>query len=54
MRQDQLAGFEDQPSLFGPEDRDLLDRIAEQATEADYAATEYLLRQAERMGAEQK
>jgi hypothetical protein len=46
MRADQLPGFEDQLSLFGPEDRDLLDDIAAQATEADYAATEYLLKQA--------
>lgn len=43
MRQDQLAGFEDQPSLFSADDRDLLDKIAEQATEADYAATADLL-----------
>lgn len=46
MRQDQLVGFEDQPSLFSADDRDLLDKIAEQATDADYAATEYLLKQA--------
>jgi hypothetical protein len=46
MRADQLPGFEDQPSLFGPEDRDLLDDIAAQATEADYEATAYLLKQA--------
>jgi hypothetical protein len=50
MRQDQLMGFEDQPSLFGAEDRDLLDKIAAQATEADYEATEYLLRQVKAKG----
>jgi hypothetical protein len=45
-RQDALPGFEDQPSLFGPEDRDLLDAIAAQATEEDYRATAELLRAA--------
>jgi hypothetical protein len=46
VRQDQLGGFEDQPSLFGAEDRDLLDAIAAQATEADYEATRELLKAA--------
>lgn len=47
-RQDQLPGLEEQPSLFGPADRDLLDALAEQATEEDYEATAYLLKQAKR------
>lgn len=46
MRQDQLARFEDAPRLFGPDEVDLLDKIAAQATDADYAATEHLLREA--------
>lgn len=33
-----------QPSLFGQADRDLLDAIAGQATDADYAATKDLLK----------
>ena len=35
-----------QQSLFSPEDRDLLDAIADQATEADYEATAELLKAA--------
>jgi len=33
-----------QPSMFGSADRDLLDDLADQATEADYQATADLLR----------
>jgi len=33
-----------QQSLFGQADRDLLDDIAAQASEADYEATRYLLK----------
>jgi hypothetical protein len=33
-----------QPSMFGESDRDLLDDIAGQATEADYVATAELLK----------
>lgn len=46
VKQDQLARFEDAPRLFGPDEVDLLDKIAAQATDADYAATEHLLREA--------
>ena len=33
-----------QPSMFGETDRDLLDDLAAQATEADYLATAELLK----------
>jgi hypothetical protein len=42
-RQDQLPGTEYQPSMFDADDRDLLDAIAAQATEADRDATADLL-----------
>lgn len=44
MKQRQFDLDDVQQSLFGQEDRDLLDAIASQATEADYDATRDLLR----------